>query len=217
VVKTTRSLTNAHTVRLAVPLILALLFCIPLYLLITMVACNRRYKKLTGTEFAGIFKIPLREKMLYSSPCYSEYNHMSTFWTSFLFMLVAFLIYQTSRYPAWFPIMVGTLSCISAIHHLRTYGQFHDDWLRVADISISTSLLCVLMYNGTIPVIILYGVPAFINVLAIGAATSTRAKSNLHCILHIVCASGLLAFVYSDNSLRIPSKTVDPEQLTNFV
>jgi hypothetical protein len=211
-VKTTTSQTNTHTVRSAVPLVLALLSFIPLYLLITMPVCDKKYKKLSATKFADIFKIPLRTKTLYCGPCYSEYSHMTTFWTSLIFMPVAFLIYRIACYPTWFPILVGALSCISAIHHLRAYGQFHDDWLRVADVAISTSLLCVLMYYGTIPVIILFGVPAIINVLAIGIATSAKAKSDLHCILHILCASCLIAFVYSDNSLRVPINTVDPEQ-----
>jgi len=185
---------------------------LPLLALVLLPGCRKRLESLTNdTPFADLSLVSPLQRVLFASPCRSPSKPMTSFWSSLVITTVGLFVLlnvQSVRLPLWFPILVIVCGTLSAFHHLRSYGQFHDDWLRVLDIVLALGLAGIMLGNGLLgssPLPLAAGVFA---ILLLGSQTTNSSRRTCHAALHVAAAATILLFAFSDNSLRHRSSYV---------
>ena len=98
--------------------------------------------------------------------------------------------------PKWWGWALVMIAVVSTFHHMRTYKQVNDDWLRVVDVMLSGAFTAlVLATPGTFAVWVAV-LAATLLITALNTVRDYCVKSFIHMSIHLVALGSILFLLF---------------------
>ena len=135
---------------------------------------------------------------------YPDWNPECIYWTvytSLLFVIIGIIIllYKTNL-PHWFGFINISLGIVSTLHHMRSYKQTYEDWLRLLDLFVAilygVSLVILFGYSTYITFLL-----AAITIFFLKRENDPNTKCKWHALFHLIIFLNTLyqVVISSDN------------------
>jgi len=120
---------------------------------------------------------------------YPDWNPECIYWTiytSLLFVIIGIIIviYKTNL-PQWFGFINISLGIVSTLHHMRSYKQQYEDWLRLLDlfVAILYGISLVILFGHTTYITFLF---AAITIYFLKRENDPNNKCKWHALFHLI-------------------------------
>ena len=88
------------------------------------------------------------------------------------------------------------MAIISTFHHMRTYRQRNDDWLRVADVSLSCIFTLVVTVSASSALLILPLLSSVVLAVVLNVVGDCTHKSLIHMSIHLLAISSVMFLLF---------------------
>lgn len=116
---------------------------------------------------------------------YPDWNPECIYWTIYTSLLFVIIVIYKTNLPQWFGFINITLGIVSTLHHMRSYKQQYEDWLRLLDLffAILYGISLVILFGYSTSITFLF---AAITIYFLKRENDPNNKCKWHALFHLI-------------------------------